>query len=114
MITADDERTTTCRFCSVAVFLPDELWRRLHPVATMRTWTLTYAGRALLDPAEHAAAEEARRVAAARTYAAAPARAIASEVLDEPVAPPRRSPTTAIAVIAFAIALLVGILVMVS
>jgi hypothetical protein len=41
---ADAERTTTCHFCQASVFLPDELWKRLHPVRTMEKWTLTYNG----------------------------------------------------------------------
>lgn len=46
-ITAEDGRTVGCRFCGTDVFLPDELWRHLHPVATMRTWTLVGAGAGL-------------------------------------------------------------------
>jgi hypothetical protein len=41
---AESERTTTCQFCQANVFLPDELWKRLHPVRTMEKWTLTYKG----------------------------------------------------------------------
>ena len=43
-ITAESERTTACQFCQASVFLPDELWKRLHPVKTMERWTLTYTG----------------------------------------------------------------------
>jgi hypothetical protein len=72
-ITQDDERTVACRFCSVNVFLPDELWRRLHPVPTMRTWTVTWSGPALHtaeELAELAQAEDGRqqrRLEAARS-----------------------------------------------
>jgi hypothetical protein len=41
-ITAESERTTACQYCQASVFLPDELWKRLHPVKTMERWTLTY------------------------------------------------------------------------
>jgi hypothetical protein len=44
-ITADAARTVPCPFCKVSVFLPDELWKRLHPVKVMRRWTLTYTGQ---------------------------------------------------------------------
>lgn len=44
LITAADERVLECRYCSTSVFLPDELWRRLHPAKTMCAWTFTYAG----------------------------------------------------------------------
>ncbi len=43
-ITAESERTTSCQYCQASVFLPDELWKRLHPVKTMERWTLTYTG----------------------------------------------------------------------
>ncbi len=42
------DRTAVCRFCSASVFMPDDLWKRLHPVKTMVRWTLTYAGTSLL------------------------------------------------------------------
>jgi hypothetical protein len=61
-ITADAERTTTCRYCEASVFIPDELWRRLHPAKTMRTWTLTYEGK--LE-----SKEDIERVAAALAHA---------------------------------------------
>jgi hypothetical protein len=41
----DTERTMSCPFCASSVFLPDELWKRLHPAKTMQRWTLTYTGK---------------------------------------------------------------------
>jgi hypothetical protein len=42
-ITQEAERTTACHYCNASVFLPDQLWRRLHPVRVMRRWALRYA-----------------------------------------------------------------------
>jgi len=58
-ITAEAERTTTCDFCQASVFLPDELWKRLHPVKTMERWTLTYTGK--LKTAEDLKEEQEER-----------------------------------------------------
>ncbi len=44
-ITAANERTTACPYCQVSVFLPDELWKRMHPARTMQRWTLSYSGK---------------------------------------------------------------------
>ncbi len=62
-LTCEAERTTTCEFCSASVFLPDELWRRLHPVKMARAWTLTYSGTSLQSAAsaEAEARQNARR-----------------------------------------------------
>lgn len=37
-ITARHERTVTCEYCGSDCFLPDALWRRLHPVRGRCTW----------------------------------------------------------------------------
>lgn len=44
-ITAENERTTNCPYCQISVFLPDELWKRMHPARTMQRWTLSYSGK---------------------------------------------------------------------
>ena len=44
LIQASDERVVECRYCKASVFLPDELWRRLHPAKTVCAWTLTFTG----------------------------------------------------------------------
>ncbi|MBW2277731.1 MAG: hypothetical protein JRF63_09585 [Deltaproteobacteria bacterium] len=36
--TAETERIHTCEFCSADVFITDELWTLLHPVANVRPW----------------------------------------------------------------------------
>jgi Zn finger protein HypA/HybF involved in hydrogenase expression len=59
MITAADERMIECRYCTTSVFLPDELWRRLHPVKTMSAWTVSYAGE--LQTVQDLAVQERER-----------------------------------------------------
>jgi len=44
-ITAKHERVVNCQFCSTDVFLPDEVWRRLHPVKTVQWWFARFEGR---------------------------------------------------------------------
>lgn len=44
-IDEDSPRTVPCEYCNASVFLPDDLWRRMHPVKTMQRWTLTYVER---------------------------------------------------------------------
>lgn len=43
-ITKEMERTVSCQYCRASVFLPDALWKRLHPRKQMVRWTLTYSG----------------------------------------------------------------------
>jgi hypothetical protein len=40
----DDGSAIDCLSCHASVFVPDELWKRLHPVKTALRWTLTYTG----------------------------------------------------------------------
>jgi hypothetical protein len=35
---ADTQRTTSCEFCGSSVYLPDDLWRRLHPAKKAQPW----------------------------------------------------------------------------
>ncbi len=46
-ITRDSERTVACEFCKTDVYLPDDLWRRLHPVKTMSPWFVRFEDEAL-------------------------------------------------------------------
>ena len=43
-VDGDTERTMVCQFCNANVYLPDDLWRLLHPVARARAWTIVYEG----------------------------------------------------------------------
>jgi ribosomal protein S27AE len=45
----DTERTVACQFCSASVFIPDALWKELHPVKTMLRWTLTFTGELMTE-----------------------------------------------------------------
>lgn len=36
------ERMVTCKFCSSEIYLPDDLWFRLHPVKTVNRWYMVY------------------------------------------------------------------------
>jgi hypothetical protein len=41
-ITVESPRITTCEYCQVENFLPDPLWRRLHPVKKRVPWYVRY------------------------------------------------------------------------
>ncbi len=43
-ITAEAERTIVCEHCGVDIYLPDGVWRRLHPVLTVHPWSIVYEG----------------------------------------------------------------------
>lgn len=58
-ITHEHARATPCTFCKVSVYLPDALWRRLHPVRTVQEWFVGFAGpSARARAAEKTRAEE--------------------------------------------------------
>jgi len=40
----DAERVTKCRYCTADVYLPDDLWKRLHPVRVVREWFVRFDG----------------------------------------------------------------------
>jgi predicted RNA-binding Zn-ribbon protein involved in translation (DUF1610 family) len=69
------KRTMGCEFCHTQAFLPDELWRRFHPVKVIRRWHLwadvgpLRASEARAQ-AERDAAEARRRADEARRRAA--------------------------------------------
>ncbi|MFH1437835.1 MAG: hypothetical protein ABIJ56_19155, partial [Pseudomonadota bacterium] len=44
-ITAGSERVTTCEFCKSDVYLPDDLWLRLHPAKKMEPWYVRFEGK---------------------------------------------------------------------
>ncbi|MBZ0119604.1 MAG: hypothetical protein K8H88_21615 [Sandaracinaceae bacterium] len=43
-ITASSERLLACRFCNADVYLPDPIWRRLHPVKRVMPFYLRFEG----------------------------------------------------------------------
>lgn len=44
-ITSASDRTVTCQFCDSDVYLPDDLWTRLHPKKTATTWYFRLEGK---------------------------------------------------------------------
>jgi DNA-directed RNA polymerase subunit RPC12/RpoP len=42
--TAKSERVMRCRYCEAEVFIPDELWRRLHPVRKAEPFWVRFEG----------------------------------------------------------------------
>ena len=60
-LTAESQRTTACTFCQASVYLPDDLWRSLHPVKTARAWSFAYQGKLQSRAARMKAEEERAR-----------------------------------------------------
>ncbi len=46
------ERFIPCGHCDSEVYIPDLIWKRLHPVRVMQPWTIVYEGRSTLQSAE--------------------------------------------------------------
>ncbi|NOY93604.1 MAG: hypothetical protein GXP55_20660 [Deltaproteobacteria bacterium] len=60
--TTESERIMACRFCHTDVYLPDDVWRRLHPVATVKEWFIRFEGQTRAQLAEEKqAARQAKR-----------------------------------------------------
>jgi len=64
--TTESERIMVCRFCQTDVYLPDEVWRRLHPVVTVQEWFIRFEG---LTRSQRAAVTRARDEAQKRDAA---------------------------------------------
>jgi DNA-directed RNA polymerase subunit RPC12/RpoP len=45
-VTADSARTISCEYCNGSIFLPDALWRRFHPVKTVKRWATAHQATA--------------------------------------------------------------------
>ncbi|MBU1534694.1 zinc ribbon-containing protein [Myxococcota bacterium] len=43
-ISTTNERVTPCGSCGSDIFIPDPVWRRLHPVKTVEAWTVRFEG----------------------------------------------------------------------
>lgn len=48
-ITADSQRTVACKYCETDIYLPDDLWLRLHPVKKAERWYIEYSGESSAD-----------------------------------------------------------------
>jgi len=57
---AESQRTITCQFCNADVYLPDDLWARLHPIKTTRRWYVRFDGKRQKEREEEA--EQPERV----------------------------------------------------
>jgi DNA-directed RNA polymerase subunit RPC12/RpoP len=44
-ITTQSDRLFTCEFCSADVYIPDDLWLRLHPVKKAEPWWVRFQGK---------------------------------------------------------------------
>lgn len=53
---AAEKRIIACGFCRTDIFLPDELWRRLHPARIAREWYVRFEGETPTQVAKHQAA----------------------------------------------------------
>lgn len=54
----ESERLHSCQYCGADVYLPDAVWRRLHPVKKVREFFVGFAG---LTPREKKNQEQARK-----------------------------------------------------
>lgn len=63
-VDSDSARTISCEFCNTSVYLPDDLWRVLHPVKQAQPWTIVFRGE--LEFRRHI---EARELKAAEALA---------------------------------------------
>jgi hypothetical protein len=43
------ERLITCKFCNSEIYLPDDLWFRIHPVKTINRWYMVYDDKYLKE-----------------------------------------------------------------
>ncbi|MBW1881165.1 MAG: hypothetical protein JRJ84_22655 [Deltaproteobacteria bacterium] len=76
-ITEERSRIAPCDYCEVEVYLPDEVWARLHPVEKVREWWVRFEG-----PTK--AQLEAQRRLRDREEEAAEVRGRAARVSDAP------------------------------
>jgi hypothetical protein len=52
-ITHENKRVTTCEFCDTDIYLPDAVWRRLHPVKMSVPFFIRYTGRTPSEMKRH-------------------------------------------------------------
>lgn len=44
-ISASNERIMTCAYCDTEVYIPDAIWKRLHPVKKVEEWFACFSGK---------------------------------------------------------------------
>lgn len=76
--TAESERIMPCAYCNVDVYLPDAVWRKLHPARTIQEWFIRFKPKA-----QPARIEEPDEDSDPR---------IAEPLPAPPVAPPKKNP----------------------
>lgn len=87
-ITTQSQRLFACRFCTAEVYLPDEIWRRLHPIRRVEAIYVGFEGPSLRQLRE---SQQAARDAQARERRAAHERAEAQREADRALARSRRA-----------------------
>jgi pSer/pThr/pTyr-binding forkhead associated (FHA) protein len=60
-VTSKSDRMVPCEYCGSDVYLPDDLWRRLHPVKTSSFWYIRYEGKSLAQIERERELAEAQR-----------------------------------------------------
>jgi len=60
-ITVENPRLTSCEFCNADVYLPDAVWRKLHPVKVVTPFYVRFEGQTRREREELEAAERAER-----------------------------------------------------
>jgi pSer/pThr/pTyr-binding forkhead associated (FHA) protein len=62
-VTSRSDRLVPCEYCGADVYLPDDLWKRLHPVKTSSTWYIRYEGKsqARIEKERELARDQERR-----------------------------------------------------
>ncbi len=43
-VTQRSQRTLTCEYCQASIYLPDDMWNKLHPVSEAKTWFVRFQG----------------------------------------------------------------------
>ncbi len=51
-VTVESDRILACRYCRADIYLPDEVWRRLHPVKTVTPFFVRFEGMTRFELAE--------------------------------------------------------------
>ena len=64
---ADAKRVVACGYCKTDVYIPDDLWRRLHPAKTMAPWFVRFEGPSRADQARLDATAKRKRQAHERS-----------------------------------------------
>lgn len=106
-ITVDHPRIMPCSYCGADVYLPDDLWRRLHPVKVVMPFYVRFEGPTQKD-LQRAQEAEHKRQAQAQMVEQAHEDALRSEQLQRQIRATRRVAWTVALLFAASAAALVG------